>query len=254
MPNDINEVEAKDISLASFKIRDDLNPKFWVNGKLNSRVRLKLLDIADDFIDELNIKWVKPKDIVLTGSIANYNWSKFSDVDVHILVNYKDVFDKKDIVGDYFSAKKEIWGETHPNLTIYGYPVEVYVEDAEEKQESSGIYSLNSNKWIVEPNDFQDAKINEKYVKKYAAEIMTDIDNIIAAMNKETRNYKLETLSNKLLKIFDKLKRLRKDGLKSKQKEMSSGNIIWKILRRTKYLEKLFDNINRSYDKANSLK
>ena len=86
----LNEVEASDISLKSFEIQDKLNPKFWINNKINSRVRLKLLDLADEFIESLAVDWVKPKDIVITGSIANYNWSKYSDVDVHILIDFKE--------------------------------------------------------------------------------------------------------------------------------------------------------------------
>ena len=69
----INEIDSKDISLNSFKIKKELNPKFWPNGKLNSRVRLRLMDIADDFVKDLSVDWVKPKDVIFTGSIANYN-------------------------------------------------------------------------------------------------------------------------------------------------------------------------------------
>ena len=35
---------------------------------------------------------------------------------------------------------------------------------------------------------------------------------------------------------------------------MSSGNIIFKILRRTKYIDKIWELINTSYDKINSIK
>ena len=34
---------------------------------------------------------------------------------------------------------------------------------------------------------------------------------------------------------------------------MSSGNIIYKIIRRTGYLDKIWDIVNSSYDKANSI-
>lgn len=71
----LNEIEAKDVNLSSFKVKKELNPKFWPNGKLNSRVRLRLMDIADDFVKELAVNWVKPKDVIFTGSAANYNWS-----------------------------------------------------------------------------------------------------------------------------------------------------------------------------------
>ena len=136
----LNEVEADDISLKSFEVQDELNPKFWINNKINSRVRLKLLDLADEFYDSLNITWVKPKDIVLTGSIANYNWSKYSDVDVHILVDYKEVWDKTEFVEDYFKSKKQLWSEEHDGLKIYGFPVEMFVEDSNNENPNSGIY------------------------------------------------------------------------------------------------------------------
>lgn len=126
----INEVNISDISLSSFKIRKELNPKFWINDKLNSRIRLRLMDIADDFMDELSVDWVKPKDYILTGSIANYNWSRYSDIDIHILIDFKKVYPKNtEFVDDYFKAKKENWLSNHEDLKVFGYPIEISVED-----------------------------------------------------------------------------------------------------------------------------
>ena len=249
----LTEVEANDINLKSFEIQDELNPKFWINNKINSRVRLKLLDLADEFYDSLNIKWVKPKDIVLTGSIANYNWSKYSDVDVHILVDYKEVWKKTDFVKDYFDSKKQLWSEEHDTLKIYGFPVEMYVEDANVKNPNSGIYSLEKNKWLVEPNDFQDAEINEERIKEISAKLMTEIDDIDDKLKTEKDNHKLEVLSTKMKKLFDKLVKQRKESL-DKHGEMGTYNIIWKVLRRAGYLDKIWDIINNIYNKVNSIK
>lgn len=248
----INEVDGKDISLKSFETKDELNPKFWVNGKLNSRVRLRLLDIADDFIDTLATDWVKPKDVVLTGSLANYNWSKYSDIDVHVILDYKKVYEKTEFVEDYFASKKEMWLNDHPDLKIYGFPVEMYVEDSNGKSASTGIYSLYKNKWLKEPNDFQDAKLNEKYIKDYAAKVMTQIDGIEKKQKSTDDSHKTEAMRKQLKGIFDKVKKLRKESLK-KSGEMSSGNIIFKILRRTGYIDKIWDLLNTSYDKINSI-
>ena len=74
------------LDLSSFKPQKELNPKIWVKGLLNSRVRLRLLDIADDFINTLPISHSLVDDIILTGSLANYNWSRYSDFDLHILL------------------------------------------------------------------------------------------------------------------------------------------------------------------------
>ena len=251
--NQLNEVEADDISLKSFEVQDELNPKFWINNKINSRVRLKLLDLADEFYDSMNITWVKPKDIVLTGSIANYNWSKYSDVDVHILVDYKEVWDKTEFVEDYFKSKKQLWSDEHEGLKIYGFPVELFVEDSNNKNPNSGIYSLNKNKWIVEPNDFQDAELNEEYIKRMSAKFITQIDDTSDELKKEKDNHKLEALSGKMKKLFDKLVKQRKESLE-KHGEMGTYNIIWKVLRRSGHLEKIWDIINTIYNKVNSIK
>ena len=250
----LNEIEAKDVNLSSFKVKKELNPKFWPNGKLNSRVRLRLMDIADDFVKELAVNWVKPKDVIFTGSAANYNWSRYSDVDLHILFDFKKVYPKnQEFVDDYFKAKKENWLASHEDLKIFGYPIEISVEDSNEDNPSSGRYSLYKNKWIVEPNDFQDAVINQEFVKKRAAMFMTQIDDIEEKLGKEQDTSKCEKYSDKAYKIFDKLKKMRNEGLSSNKKEMSSGNIIYKIIRRTGYLDKIWEIINSSYDKVNSI-
>ena len=249
----INEMDAEDVSLSSFKTKEELHDRFWINEKLNSRVREKLLDIADDFIDELAIPNFKPKDIVFTGSLANYNWSRYSDIDVHIVVSFKDIYKKVDLIDDYFKSKKEIWNQTHEKLKIYGYPVEISVENADEPGVSSGVYSLIKNKWVTEPSNFDDAKLNEKYIKEFSAEIMNEIDEIEKRIEKETSNSRLEELGERTMKIFKRLKNMRKEGL-ARSGEMSSGNIIYKLLRRMDYLDKIWDIINNTYNKINSIK
>lgn len=252
--NIIYEIEADEISLKSFEVKDELNPKFWINNKLNSRVRLRLLDIVNDYLNEMAVDWVEPKDIVLTGSIANYNWSKYSDVDIHILMDYSKVYKKTEFVEDYFQTKKEMWNQNHEKLKIYGFPIEIFVEDIDNKHQSTGVYSLEKNKWIVEPSQIEDGIQNEEYVKTQSARFMNQIDDIEKKLKTETDLHKIETLSKKIKTIWDKIKGLRKEGLKSKYKEMSSGNIIYKVLRRTNYLDKVWEIIHTTYNKVNSIK
>ena len=248
----INEVSSSDISLKSFEVQDELNPKIWVNDKLNSRVRLRLLDIADDFIDELSVRWVKPEDIILTGSIANYNWSKYSDIDVHIIIDFSKIYKKKEFVEDYFNSKKELWKRDHEDLTIYGFPVELYVQDKDDKLEASGVYSLDKNEWIKEPKNIDDAKINEVYVKEQAAKFMTLIDGYEKDLKKETDNHKIDKIGKNVKKLLDKIKGIRKESLK-RSGEMGSGNVIYKIIRRMGYLDKIWDIINNTYNKSKTI-
>ena len=248
----INEVSSSDISLKSFEVQDELNPKIWVNDKLNSRVRLRLLDIADDFIDELSVRWVKPQDIILTGSIANYNWSKYSDIDVHIIIDFSKIYKKKEFVEDYFNSKKELWKRDHEDLTIYGFPVELYVQDKDDKLEAGGVYSLDKNEWIKEPKNIDDAKINEVYVKEQAAKFMTLIDSYEKDLKKETDNHKIDMIGKNVKKLLDKIKGIRKESLK-RSGEMGSGNVIYKIIRRMGYLDKIWDIINNTYNKSKTI-
>lgn len=248
----INEVNASDLNLNSFKVRNELNQKLWVNGKLNSRVRLRLLDIVNDFIRELSIN-VEPEDIVFTGSLANYNWSKYSDIDIHLVYDFKKIYKDKEFVDDYFKTKRDLWNNSHEDLKIYGFPIEISVEDKDNDRVSTGVYSLNTNKWISEPDNFDDVSINEKYIKEYSAKVMTEIDDIEKVLKNEKDKHRIEKKSEKVKKLFDRLKKMRKESL-SRSGEMSSGNIIWKLLRRTGYLDKMWDIIDNSYNKINTLK
>ena len=130
MPSYINEnviyapkvdesLAPSEVDLSSFNIKKELNPKFWKDDKLDSRIRIKLLDIADDFIEFLGVDWVKPEDITITGSLANYNWNKkYSDIDLHILIDYSKVDKRTDFVDNYFYSQKKLWNEEHKDLRI----------------------------------------------------------------------------------------------------------------------------------------
>ena len=81
-------------------LHDTINPKFWINNALNEQVREKLVLIANDFFQDLSLEGGGIEDITFTGSLANYNWTKFSDVDLHLLVKrgaslYRCLFHKK---------------------------------------------------------------------------------------------------------------------------------------------------------------
>lgn len=250
----INEVEANEIDIKPFKVKDKLNPDFFNDeGQLNSQIRLRLLDIADDFVKSLEVKWVKPFDIVLTGSIANYNWSKYSDVDIHIIYNFKDVYSKTDFVKDYFNSKRDIWNDTHDGLTIKDLPVEISVEDSSNPAKSTGVYSLEKNKWVKEPEDMNDSELNKEYIKDFCAKQMTKFDELFDEIDNETDRKKLEILSNKVEALYEKLKNMRGEALKSKEKEMATGNIIWKVIKHQGYIEQAWEYINKVYDRRNTI-
>ncbi len=248
------EVEAGDIKLNSFKKNRTLEPKIWDGFKLNPKVRLKLLDIADDFWDFANISWVKPKSIHLTGSICNFNWSKYSDIDLHIVVNFSDIDERKDFVQEYFNGKKNEWNIEHSKLKIYGYPVELYVEDVNAETASEGLYDLEENKWIKKPNSENIKQIGlDKYeIKNKSAKLMTSIDDLYDEFNNTDDDAKLREIGKNAHKLFNKIKRMRRFGL-ARSGESDSYNIMYKVLRRNGYIEMLWKLNSELYDKLNSI-
>lgn len=246
---------ADDVDLTSFNIQKRLNPKVWDGHILDKRIRLRLLDIATDFFESLNINWVQPQDVILTGSLANYNWSEFSDFDLHILVDFNDVDERTDLVRDYFNAKKNEWNSNHDELTIYGYPVEVYVQDINEKHTASGIFSIYHNDWLVVPdkNNIRSLKKDKDLIRQKSYLFMSKIDSLEQNLDNADINddYALRKIYISVRKLAEKLKGIRKASLE-KSGEMSVGNIIYKVLRRTGYLDKLWDLRNHTYDKLKS--
>jgi uncharacterized alkaline shock family protein YloU len=108
------EEEVPQDVINSFDIQDTLVPEVWDNEQLKPEVREKLLQIAQDFFDSLELpKGTKLKDIKLTGSLANYNWSKFSDFDLHLVLDFSEIDDNEEFVRNYFMAKKGIWNDAH---------------------------------------------------------------------------------------------------------------------------------------------
>jgi hypothetical protein len=53
--------------------------------------------------------------------------------------------------------------------------------------------------------------------------------------------------------LFDKIKDIRKSGMSTRNPEMSDGNLIFKTLRRSDYIEKLLDIRRTAYDMINSI-
>lgn len=231
------------IDIKSLKVKDHLNDDVWdENKKLKPEVRKRLLRIAEDFYEDLDIPWAELEDIRLTGSLANYNWSKYSDVDLHLVVDYRLVDENLDLVEAYFSARKNLWNNYH-DITIHGFDVEVYVEDAKGIHHSSGVYSVLMNDWVIEPEP-QKPCINKEAITQKAKVIMRLIDDLVIDKLQE-KDYKGAIKAAEVMS--DKIKKMRQTGLESGG-EFSVENLTFKILRRNGTLEKLYTTKLDAYD------
>jgi hypothetical protein len=236
--------------MKSFQIRDTLNTNVWEEDKtLNPKVRKILLKVAKKFIDDWNVdKKIKIHDIRFTGSLAAYNWSKFSDIDLHIIVQYKDLNKDINLVSRFFTLMKSHWNNKH-NIKIDGYEIEVYVEDMSEKHTATGLYSVTKDEWIKEPKP-TDAVYDEDDVltkSKYFFNLYNDI------LVPKYREGKYVEVIRTIEKTKEKIRKMRSSGL-ARGGEFSTENLVFKVLRRTDLMGKMNDLITKSTDKILSEK
>jgi hypothetical protein len=241
---EFNEYTQDDVNiLKSFKSNDELCDSIFDDElKMYEKIRKRLLDISDKFIEFIGIEFFV-HDIVLTGSLANYKWSKYSDADVHILVDFENSEYNSDLLKELFSAKKTVWN-LHHNILIKGFEVEMYVQDVNEEHISSGVYSILKNKWVVEPK-----KENDRIDKN---KILNKADDITKQYLNLFKNSKTKDVSRGVEKLADKIRKFRKSGL-AKNGEYSYENLTFKLLRRNGFMEKLFDLRNKVLDKKLSI-
>lgn len=217
--------------IKTFKVQPDLNREFWTpDNKLNPNIRQALLRIAKEFYDGIELEnKPKIKDIVFTGSLANYNYSDYSDIDLHLLFDFgKD----KELLSQFFLLAKSKWNDKH-DITVKGYDVEVYAEDEKSPHVSTGLYSVMKDKWLKEPQK-ETPVFDELDVK-------TKVNYFVGMVKQLFQQYqegKLEGLDKKIEKLRDKLSKFRQGGLQLGG-EFSTENIAFKLLRRAGYMDKL---------------
>jgi len=203
------------------KLNDELNPKIWDDqSKLKSQVRIKLLKIAKKFIQFLDMPQVTITDIQFTGSMANYNYSSYSDIDLHILIQYPEDCDNS--LKELAQSKKMLWNKEH-DIQIYNHQVELYPQDVNEPHTASGLYSVLKNEWIKVPvhREFQ-IDVDQILTKVRSWNAIIDEADTVEAVND----------------IKNRIKKMRKSGLEEGG-EYSIENLTFKVLRNWGSIEKL---------------
>jgi hypothetical protein len=210
-------MKAQDFVRATVAYHDELCPAAWDGDTMKSDVRERLIGIAQLFIGYLEVEGFVVDDIVLTGSLANYNWTQFSDFDLHIVTDYKNL-NAGDIAEAFYRAKKTIWNDRH-DITIYGHEVELYVEDINEPPVSGGVFSVLHDQWIKTPNH-KNPNVNDTAVVRKVQELKDQIERCIATADDP----------EDLKRLTDKLSKLRRSGLDDGG-EFSVENLAFKTLR-----------------------
>ena len=227
--------------------KDKLNSELWdEDKKLRPEVRDRLMRIAEKFIKPTLGKGVTIKDITFTGSLANYNYSDMSDIDLHIIISFADINKDKEMVRKYFNAVKALWNSLH-DIRIKGFEVEAYVQDSDEPHTSTGVYSVQDDRWLKEPTQTE-AEIDEDSVSNKANSLIDQIEQALKIMEEGSP----EQAMTRAESLMEKIKKLRRAGLES-EGEYSVENLAFKTLRNTGYLTKLSDLKREAYDAMMSI-
>jgi hypothetical protein len=149
-----------------------------------------------------------------------------------------------DMLKKFVDEAKKNWNNQH-DIKILGFEIELYVQDISEKHDSTGIYSLLNNTWLVKP-EYHTFKLDKKKIEDKAKSFMTEIDTVETELKKGYADY--DKLDQRLTNVWKKIKDMRKSEL-DKDGELSDGNLTFKLLRRNMYIEKVLTLKTILFDK-----
>lgn len=258
--------------LSSFDINDRLCPVIWDSntGNMVPEVRDSLIQIARDFVASMEKDFPAEKvgpdgdvvrkilvDVIVVGSITSYNYSRYSDIDLHILVDMSRLGIKDpslhEICKMYFWHCKKSWNEAHDGLRVKGFGVELYVQDVSEENATNGIYSLLKNEWLKTPDKMKGG-FDQTFVSDKAQQIMDKIEWLEHALSSTTNPDLAKRIFLTAKSLKEKIMSDRKSSINGNAgDEMANDNIVFKILRRTGHLERLNAIIDDAYDTGNTL-
>lgn len=221
------------------ELHDTLNPLLWDQNKLKPIVLRKIRQIGLLWLDFVNIPNSYVDDVIFTGSNANYNYTKYSDIDIHYIVDKKKLRCNK-FIDDYLLDKKRLFSENY-DLKIFGYSVEMYVQDqGESMPKNQGIFSIKNNEWIIKPHKIE-LDIDDDLVLRKTKHVLKRIESVVRLNNIES-----------LQKLKEKLRNYRKSGLQHNG-EYSLENLVYKNLRNMEVLQFIDDKINDLIHKKYSI-
>ena len=229
----------------TLEYHDELNPLLWHDEDMKPKVRERLLQIGKMWAAFARIPEDAIRDVVLTGGNANYNYTTYSDLDVHLLVNLTKIPGDKDSLDERLYDKKVLWAYKHPNLTVMGYPVELYAQDYRQGVASQqGEYSLMKGRWLYKPNilthpDFE----NDTALLAKIDEYKDMIEHILSEPGDHT---------GEINKLKEKFHNMRSAGIQ-RSGEFSMENLIYKELRNRGYITKLNEYLQKKRDELLSL-
>ena len=267
--------------------RGVLEPAIWQDSPedpkipmLKPNVKLEIVNRFFDYIYRFGgyqrpELWVK--NMFYTGSTATYRYNDTSDVDIHIIVDWRDMIEvnpdrkRADMDKEWQELHDTFWYTLNKEkLPGTKHPIQFYVmKPGEEKkivEQKEEIYDIGHDVWLIPPGE--NAVVPEEILEvatQTASEIMNRIDQQVADARKGLIDYVLllglvnqdnvtdvyAQLNQKIREIDVNLQEMKEEyrRLKDKRTEafsdqtidsnFSLNNVIFKFVERYKYMDTL---------------
>jgi hypothetical protein len=212
------------------ELHPTLNPKLWDGEHLNPDVKKALMRIARDFKQYIGVPF-RVVDVQVAGGNANYTYTEFSDLDLHLIADFTSVQCDRE-AAELFDSKRLLYKSQY-DVNVNGVPVELYVEDLDHPAVSSS-YSIVQNKWIRAPKK-EVAEIDRGELARMTSIWHTVIQHAVKTADRQN-----------LSSVLKLLRKYRKLGL-AQSGEFGVPNLVYKSLRNDdtiKGLTKLLDRLH----------
>lgn len=208
----------------NIELHDTLNPRIWDGDELRPRIKQGVMRVVDEFQEYIGYK-LPIVDVVLVGSNASYNYTEHSDLDIHLILNFENIDDNKELVGMLCQGWKSSFNNAY-DIRLGGQDVELYCEDMMTSTNSNGIYSVLQDRWLKYPQPIELPK-EQIDIEPYVQPVMVEVED---ALNGDS----LENIEH----MIDWLYYQRKLALQT-EGEFSVGNLVFKAIRNEGLLDKL---------------
>lgn len=210
--------------IESIEIHKNLNEKiFDKTGVMHEDVHQKILEIVSRFIEDLDVP-PNIADIQLVGSNASFNYTEWSDLDVHIVSNFDLISLDRAVVQALYNSERQRFNSKY-DIKIRGLKVELYVEDIKSGTASNGIYSIINNAWV-------------KYPTKIKSSLSQDTSLAVSKLVPQINNALVSDSVEVVESLINQLYLMRKNSI-AVDGEYGEGNQIFKDIRNLGLLDAL---------------
>lgn len=223
-----------------FEYHGELNPAIWANeDQMRLDVQVTLLRSAMAFYEFLDVEGLKIEGVRFTGSNASYNYTKWSDCDIHIVIDFESEV-CPELADNFFMTKKALWNKMHEGVEVNGYSVELYCEDVNNPVMAAGVFDLLNGEWLSKPVH-EEPLWDDRAVETKVNYLIHEIDGVVAGAS-----------ITEIAQMTERLRTMRRAGL-ARGGEFSTENLAFKALRNLGALEKLSQARTAAMDEYLSL-